>query len=165
MSRGGEYPHCFSPWSTGERECVQMCACAKGGGKKIHTISIYLIALNLRGSKFSWIAIFEDFSEIISRIHCMCMPHTYILWAWHTSLAGLSNMHRTVTLSSTRARNCQQSNAYFEGISLERVPCGFGSLAQGCCPSMLLQSEHENCVVCQNFSLKYFRKQLQNSRN
>ena len=41
---------------------------------------------------------------------------------------------------------CQQSNAYFEGISSEGVPCGFGNLATGCCPSMLLQSEHVNCV-------------------
>ena len=86
--------------------------------------------------------------------------HMYMLWAWHASLAKLSNMHRTVTLSSAQARNCQQSNAYFEGVSLESVPCGFGSLVPECCPSMLLQLECENCVAHQKFSLKYFRKQL-----
>ena len=45
-----------------------------------------------------------------------------------------------------------------KGISLERVPCRFGSLALGCCPSMLLQSECENCAACENFLLKKFAK-------
>ena len=52
------------------------------------------------------------------------------------------------TLLSTQAHCCQQSNAYFEGISMERVPCRFCSLALGCCPSTVLQSEHEQCVCC-----------------
>ena len=37
-----------------------------------------------------------------------------------------------VTLSSAWARSCQQSNAYFKGISLKRVPCGFSCIAQEC---------------------------------
>ena len=50
-------------------------------------------------------------------------------------------------------------HAYFEDFSLDRVPCRFGSLATGYL-SMLLRSEHENCVACQKFSLKYFCKRL-----
>ena len=57
------------------------------------------------------------------------MLHMYMLWAWHASLASLSNTHRTVTLSSAQARNCQQSNAYFESVSLESIPCGLGMLS------------------------------------
>ena len=38
-----------------------------------------------------------------------------MLWAWHTSPAGLSNVHRHI-----RPLELAQSNAYFEGISLER---------------------------------------------
>ena len=36
-------------------------------------------------------------------------------------------------------------------VSLEKLPCGFGSLAQGCCPSTLLQSEltYTLCVMRQ----------------
>ena len=51
---------------------------------------VYHIALKFWGSKFSWIVIFEDLVEIISRIWCTCTLHMYMLWAWHTSLAGLS---------------------------------------------------------------------------
>ena len=58
---------------------------------------------------------------------------------------GYFCLTHTVTLSSTRARSCQQSNAYFKCISLESIPHGFGSIAPGCCPSMILQSERENC--------------------
>ena len=89
------------------------------------------------------------------------MPHIYImLWAWHASQASLSNTHHTVTPSSPQACNCQQSNAYFEGVSLESIPCGFSNLVPGLCPLMLLQLECENCVVHQKISLKYFREQL-----
>ena len=35
----------------------------------------YRIVLNFQGSKFSRIAIFEDFVEIVSRIRCMCTLH------------------------------------------------------------------------------------------
>ena len=42
------------------------------------------------------------------------------------------------------ACSCQQSNAYFEGISLESVPCRFSIISQGCCPSTLL---HMTTVV------------------
>ena len=101
----------------------------------------YCIALNFQGSKFSQIMTFEDFVEII---HCTRTPHTHnILWVWHTGLAYLTH---TITLSFTWARSCQQSKGYFEGISLERVPCWFDSLVPGCCPSMFLQSEHEKCA-------------------
>ena len=100
--------------------------------------------------------IFEIILQIRALPHC---AH-YKLCVQHTSLAGLSSTHRTVTLSSAQAHCCHQSSAYFKSISLEGVPCGFGSLALGYCPSMLLQSEHENCVMCQNLSLKYFHKQL-----
>ena len=41
-------------------------------------------------------------------------------------------------------RSCRQSHAYFEGISMARVPRGFSSIAPGCCLSTLLQPEHEN---------------------
>ena len=96
---------------------------------------------NFQGSKFSQITRFEDFVEII---HCTRTPHTHnILWVWHTGLAYLTH---TITLSFTWARSCQQSKGYFEGISLERVPCWFDSLVPGCCPSMFLQSEHEKCA-------------------
>ena len=69
-------------------------------------------------------------------------------------------MHRTVTLSSPRAHTCQQSNAYFKGVSLESIPCGFGSLVPGCCASTLLELECKNCVVQQKFLLKDFRERL-----
>ena len=39
----------------------------------------------------------------------------------------LSNMH-CYTVVRAQACSCQQSNAYFEGISLESVPCEFGSM-------------------------------------
>ena len=35
----------------------------------------YRIALNFRGSKFSRMVVFEDFTEIISRIHCLNHAH------------------------------------------------------------------------------------------
>ena len=38
-------------------------------------VMTYRIVLNFRGSKFSWIAVFEDFVEIISRTRCMRTPH------------------------------------------------------------------------------------------
>ena len=71
------------------------------------------------------------------------------------------NTHHAITLSSSQACACEQSNAYFEGtcISLERVPCRFSILAPGCCPSMLLQSECETVSRVKNFSLKYFCEQ------
>ena len=107
--------------------------------------------LNFWGSRFSRIAIFE---EIILQIICMRMQQTQ----YTTGVAykpGLSNTHGH-TISSARARSFLQSNAYFGGISLEWVSCGFGSLAPGCCPSMLLQSECENCVSHKNFRWNIF---------
>ena len=78
----------------------------------------------------------------------------------HGSLGFMANNHLTPRFiqhvpSHSQTCSCQQSNAYFEGISLERVPCEFGNLAPGYCT--LLYSERENCVVsCQNFLLRYF---------
>ena len=54
----------------------------------------------------------------------------------------------TLFIQCTQARNCQQSNAYFECISLESISCGFGSLVPGCCLLMLLLSEWEICGSC-----------------
>ena len=82
------------------------------------------MALNFWGSKFSRIVVFENFVllkwfyEFAAHACCTCN----MLWAWHTSLASVFNMHHAVTLLSGLARSCQQSNAYFKGISLERVP-------------------------------------------
>ena len=40
----------------------------------------YCIALNFRGSKFSRMAVFEDFVEMISRIRCLNRAHaTHIM--------------------------------------------------------------------------------------
>ena len=83
----------------------------------------YCIALNFWGSKFSRIVVFEDFvllkwfHEFAAHACCTCN----MLWVWHTSLASVFNMHHAVTLLSSQSHSCQQSNAYFEGISLERV--------------------------------------------
>ena len=122
------------------------------GNCKYWLVITYRIALNfwrLNFHKFSQTVIFEDSVETISWIPCM-------LWAWYTSQIDLTC---TFTLLSAWAHSCQQSNAYFKGISLERLPCGFSSLAPGmlivlCC------SCSENHVVCQKFLLKYFCKQL-----
>ena len=95
---------------------------------------------------------------------CACRPLN-MLWAWHTHLASLSNMyHTTSTLSFHRTHTCQQSNAYFKAVSLDRVPCGFGSLAMGYCLSMLLQSERDNCVACQIF-VETFLWTIENLQN
>ena len=70
----------------------------------------------LHSAKFPQIMSFEDFVEILSWVCCMCACCTCnILWSRHTSLVYLT---RTVTLSSARARNCQQSNAYLFGENL-----------------------------------------------
>ena len=66
------------------------------------------------------------------------MPQHNVLWVWHTSTFYLIRIHTVHTAVHTRARSCQHSNAYIEGISLESVPCGFGSIALRCCPSTLL---------------------------
>ena len=84
----------------------------------------------------------------------MHVAHVNILWAWNTGLVYLTS---TITLSSTQACSCQHTDAYFEVISLETVPCRFGSLAPGCCPLMLLESDRENCVLrIKNFCLNIF---------
>ena len=63
-------------------------------------------------------------------------------------LVGLCSTHRTVTLSSTQACSCLQSNAHFKGISSERVACGFGGLAA---QLTLLQSDVKTVSRVKNF--------------
>ena len=94
------------------------------------------IALNFRGSKFSRMAVCEYFVEIISLSNKPCARYTRnVVWMSHTSKFYLIRTH---TVVRARACSCQQSNAYFEGISLESIPCRYGSIAPGCCPSTLL---------------------------
>ena len=107
----------------------------------------------------------NNFANLLSKLRTCCTCN--VAWVWHTSLV-LSNIHchavvrsssqlsilsqcrplklaavNTVTLSSAQARSCQQSNA----ISLKSVPCRFGSIAPGCCPSMLLTFHVFNLFV------------------
>ena len=88
---------------------------------------VYRIAVNFRGSKFSRMAVFEDFNNFANSLSKPCACRTRnVVWPWHTNQV-LSNTHcRTVVRA--RARSCQQSNAYFEDISLEGIACGFGSM-------------------------------------
>ena len=71
--------------------------------------------------------VFEDFVEIISQIRCLNHTHTaHVMYMGVAYKRVLSNTHcHTVR---ARACSCQQSNAYFEGISSENLPCGFGSM-------------------------------------
>ena len=91
--------------------------------------------------------VFEDFVEIISRIHCLNYAHTaHVMYMGVAYKQVLSNTHCHIVVHA-RACNCQQSNAYFEGISLESVPCGFGSMLS------IDAFAHENCSL----SAKNFR--------
>ena len=76
-------------------------------------------------------------------------------------LIGLCNTHRTITLSSTQAHSCQQSNAHFKGISLERVACGFGGLAA---PLTRLQSDMKTVLRFKNF-VEIFLQIVENLQN
>ena len=80
----------------------------------------YCIALNFRGSKFSRIAIFEDFVENTfanslhaHTAHVICYGRSKQAWFIHHTP---SHYHPLARVCS-----CQQTNAYFEVISLERV--------------------------------------------
>ena len=73
----------------------------------------YRIALNFQGSKFSRIV---SFVEMIMGV---------------AFKPDLSNMYSYTVIHSSY-HSCQQSNVYSEGISLERMSCGFGSLAPRC---------------------------------
>ena len=73
----------------------------------------------------------------------------------------LSNTH-CHTVVRARAYSCQQSNVYFKGISLESVPCGFGSMLS------------IDTLACENYSLHVTNlveiisqmvENLRNSRN
>ena len=76
-------------------------------------------------------------------------------------LIGLCNTHRTVTLSSTQAHSCLQSNAHFKGISSEKVACGFGGLAA---PLTLLQSDVKTVSQVKNF-VEIFLQMVENLQN
>ena len=110
---------------------------------KKHWKVTYHIALNFWGSKFSQIATFENFVEIILWI----LLHTH---AAHVICCGRGC---TIALPSAWARSCQQSNAYSKSISLKRFPCGFNGLAPGHCLAWKV------CVSHIKFLLKYFCKQ------
>ena len=83
---------------------------------------------------------------------------THVIYYGHGSL---SNTHFHIvmyhTLSFARAHSYRQRNAYFEGISSERVSCGFGALGQGCYPSTLFQS-----IV---WHVAYFLPTVENPQN
>ena len=101
--------------------------------------------------------VFEDFVEIISRIHCLNHAHaTHIMGVAYKQV--LSNMH-CHTVVRTRACSCQQSNAYFEGISLESVPCGFGSMLS------IDALAHENCSLHVKIFIEINLQTVENSRN
>ena len=91
---------------------------------------------NIPNTKFNGIALrpLSTFMNSLSKPCTRCIRN--VVWAWHTS---------TCTHCHTQPSR-SQSNAYFDGISLECIPCGFGSIALGCCPSMLLQSQHESSL-------------------
>ena len=114
--------------------------------------SLYRIALNFWGPKFLQIVSFEDFIEAILRIHgTMHDAHRTcnVLQVWHTS--GLSNIY--------------PHSVYLQGISLKRVPCGFGSLATRSCLSMVLQSECESLCHMSTILDEIFLWTVENSRN
>ena len=67
----------------------------------------------------------------------------------------LSNTHRH-TVVHAQACICQQSNAYFEGISLESIPCGFGSMLS----IDAFECKNKTGLCLKNFLLKYFCKRL-----
>ena len=62
----------------------------------------------------------ETMQLVFGHLDNLCVTCN-MLWASHTSLASVFNMHHAVTLLSGRARSCQQSNAYFKGISLSLI--------------------------------------------
>ena len=110
----------------------------------VATISCIPYSAKYLRVKFSQIAIFDEFVEIISQIPCMRTPQTgYTMGVVYKP--NCSNMHHHIV--SAWAHNCQQSNAYFEGISLERKLS-----LRGCCPLLLLQSQCEKCVACLKIS-------------
>ena len=55
----------------------------------------------------------------------MCMSHN-VVWAWHTSKFYL--IHTVTLLSAFELAAISKAMPTFEGISLESVPCGFGSM-------------------------------------
>ena len=54
---------------------------------------VYRIVLIFCGSKFSWIAIFENFIEIILWLHCSNMPCPLLTSFWPGQLAGRMHVH------------------------------------------------------------------------
>ena len=68
----------------------------------------YRIAQKFCGSKFSRIAVFENFVEIISRIHCPkhATPTSHCLWAWRVSHAH-SNSRLFDLAAAVNTRNLE----------------------------------------------------------
>lgn len=73
----------------------------------------------------------------------MCTPHMQYTIGMAYNL--VYQMYDITLSSSLSAKEW-----LFEVISLERVSCRFSTLALKC-PLMILQSEHENCVVSKVF--------------
>ena len=115
-------------------------------------IKSYRIALNFLGSKFLWIAIFEDFAGIISQISLHTRHPRNIQQAWPHTVVSLN--------SQLSAKQCLlQRYLLAESSLLIRQPC----------PRMLaidtLAVRPWNFVTRQNFSLKIFSWMVENSQN
>ena len=60
----------------------------------------------------------------------LCKPCTRptcnVVWVWHTSKFYL--IHTVTPMSVLEFAAASKSSAYFKGLSLESVPCGFSSM-------------------------------------
>ena len=75
-----------------------------------------------------------------------------------TNKPGLSNTHGHTIVRSL------ELTAVSKTMPLKKVPGGFSSLAPGCCPSTLLQSEREKCVASK-ILVEIFSRTVENLRN
>lgn len=107
----------------------------------------------LYSTKFSRIAIYEDFTLQYHYMHCRTVVH--ILWAWHTSMVYLT---RIVTLSSAWVCSCEKSIAYFKCISLETVTCRLSTLSPGMSIYALAVREWKLCVASKIFAEIFSQK-------
>ena len=103
----------------------------------------YHIVQNFWGSKFSQMAVFEHFVEIISWIRCQQCARRIVnvVWAWHTGKFYLIRTVHTVFRARTLASVSKAMPTLNVYTSLESVPCRFGSIAPGCCLLTLLHVE------------------------
>jgi len=90
-----------------------------------------------------------SFIYLLNNDTCLASHTPYLQWGKMFSVVhvGLESpkidqarveLHHTIPYSSPAIRD----------PPLKSVPCRFGSIAPGCCPSELLQSEHENYSSC-----------------